>query len=96
VAWWALFSADAWNNVTFAAAEVRDPGRTVPRALVLGTVVVTAVYLVTNVGYLNALAPDAVAHAPQDRVATALMEAVMGRPAPPSWPRSSWCPRSGA
>ena len=74
----ALFSADAWNNVTFAAGEVRDAARTVPRALVIGTAVVVSAYLVTNLGYLNALAPDAIAHAPQDRVATALMETVMG------------------
>jgi APA family basic amino acid/polyamine antiporter len=74
----ALFSADAWNNVTFAAGEVRRPERTVPRALVAGTVVVTLLYLLTNVAYLNALSPERIATAPADRVATALMEAVLG------------------
>jgi APA family basic amino acid/polyamine antiporter len=76
----ALFSADAWNNVTFAAGEVRAPERTVPRALVLGTVVVVTLYLVTNVAYLNVLAQSEVAAAPDDRVATALMRAVLGPP----------------
>ncbi|MBM4394100.1 MAG: amino acid permease [Deltaproteobacteria bacterium] len=76
----ALFSADAWNNVTFAAGEVRAPERTVPRALVLGTVVVVTLYLVTNVAYLNVLAQPEVAAAPDDRVATALMRAVLGPP----------------
>src|SRR5207249_6457406 len=51
----ALFSADAWANVTFTAGEVRDPRRTVPRALVLGTGLVCFLYLVTNVAYLNVL-----------------------------------------
>src|SRR5438552_3845155 len=51
----ALFSADAWANVTFAAGEVREARRTVPRALVLGTVLVCGLYLVTNVAYLLVL-----------------------------------------
>lgn len=71
-----LFSADAWNNVTFLSEEVRDPARTVPRALLIGTGLVTALYLLTNVGYLNVLSPDAIAHAEHDRVATAAVGAV--------------------
>ncbi|HJQ21301.1 MAG TPA: amino acid permease, partial [Gemmatimonadaceae bacterium] len=47
-----LFSSDAWNNVTFAAAEVRDPRRNLPLALVLGTGLVTLLYISANVGYL--------------------------------------------
>ncbi len=74
----ALFSADAWNNVTFAAGEVRAPERTVPRALVAGTALVTVLYLLTNIAYLNGLSPERIAGAPADRVATALMEAVLG------------------
>src|SRR5204862_7766011 len=67
----ALFSADAWANVTFTAGEVRDSRRTVPRALVLGTATVCLLYLLTNVAYLNVLPLPAIAHAPADRVATA-------------------------
>jgi APA family basic amino acid/polyamine antiporter len=48
----ALFSSDAWATVTFAAAEVRNPSRELPRALALGTGVVIALYLLTNVSYL--------------------------------------------
>jgi APA family basic amino acid/polyamine antiporter len=51
----ALFSSDAWNNITFAAEEVRTPERTVPRALVIGTVLVIAMYLAANVAYLSVL-----------------------------------------
>jgi len=85
----ALFSADAWNNVTFAAEEVRDPERTIPRALVAGTALVIVIYLAANVAYLLVLpavgAPDAadplargIAYAARDRVATAVMQALLG------------------
>jgi len=85
----ALFSADAWNNVTFAAEEVRDPERTVRRALVVGTTLVVLIYLAANLGYLAVLpavgSPSAadplgrgIAHATRDRVATAAMEVLLG------------------
>ena len=85
----ALFAADAWANVTFAAAEVRDASRTVPRALLRGTVLVCALYVATNVAYLNVLplrgspeGADAFArgiqHATADRVGTAAMERLAG------------------
>jgi APA family basic amino acid/polyamine antiporter len=48
----ALFSADAWGTVTFTAAEVRNPTRNLPRALVFGTAVVIGLYLLTNAAYL--------------------------------------------
>jgi APA family basic amino acid/polyamine antiporter len=73
-----LFAADAWNNVTFASGEVREPGRDVPRALVLGAAVVCGLYLLTNLAYLAAMPQDLVAHAPDDRVAAALMTLVVG------------------
>ena len=74
-----LFSSDAWNNVTFAAAEVQDPQRNLPRALVLGTGLVTLLYMLANVAYLNVLPLAGTAdgatvlgrgiqHATQDRV----------------------------
>lgn len=85
----ALFSADAWNNITFAAAEVRDPARTVPRSLAIGTMLVMALYVAANLVYLAALPlhGDAAAatlsgrgiqYAPSDRVATAAMEVMLG------------------
>ena len=84
-----LFSADAWNNVTFAAAEVRNPRRNLPLALGLGTAIVTTLYVLANVAYLNLLpfhgSPDGVdamargiQHASQDRVAVAAMEVMFG------------------
>ena len=73
-----LFSADAWNNVTFLGEEVRDAERNVPRALVYGNGLVTTLYVLANVGYLNALPLSGIAGAPEDRVATAAIGAVTG------------------
>jgi basic amino acid/polyamine antiporter, APA family len=84
-----LFSSDAWNNVTFAAAEVQNPKRNLPLALVLGTGLVTLLYVFANVSYLNVLPmlgdptgasalTRGIANATQDRVATAALEVVFG------------------
>lgn len=57
----ALWAYDGWNNLPMAAGEVRDPGRTLPRAIVLGTLAVIAVYALVNVAYFAALPfPDVV------------------------------------
>ncbi len=73
-----LFSQSAWNNVTFTGGETRDPGRTLPRALFLGTISVVVLYLLANVAYLVSLPFAEIQHAPQDRVGTAAMEAALG------------------
>ena len=84
-----LFSSDAWNNVTFAAAEVKEPQRNLPRALVMGTGLVSVLYLLANFAYLSVLPlagdPDAatalgrgIQHATQDRVGVAAMEVMFG------------------
>jgi APA family basic amino acid/polyamine antiporter len=73
-----LFSADAWNNVTFLGEEVRDAETNVPKALVFGTGLVTILYVLANVGYLAALPLAGIASAPEDRVATAAIGAVTG------------------
>jgi basic amino acid/polyamine antiporter, APA family len=73
-----LFSSDAWNNVTFAAAEVQNPSRNLPLALVMGTGLVTLLYVTANVGYLSVLPLHDIAHATQDRVATAVVATIFG------------------
>src|SRR5712691_13536920 len=50
-----LFSADAWNNITFTAGEVKDPRRNIPLSLAFGTILVIGLYLLANVAYLAAL-----------------------------------------
>ncbi len=71
-----LFSADAWNNITFTAGEVKEPRRNIPLALALGTVIVITLYLLANVAYLVTLPFNVIQQAPADRVATATLEAI--------------------
>ncbi len=84
-----LFSADSWHTPTFAAAEVQNPQRNLPLAMLLGTGLVMLLYVLTNVGYLSVLPLHGAAdgatvlargidHATQDRVATAVMESIFG------------------
>lgn len=72
----ALFSADSWHNIAFAAGEVKDPRRTLPRSLVIGTASVIALYLLANLSYYSTLTFGAIQQAPYDRVATAVLEAI--------------------
>ncbi|HQR09276.1 MAG TPA: amino acid permease [Gemmatales bacterium] len=51
----ALFSADAWNNITFAAGEIRNPKRNLPMSLALGTGTVVLLYVAANLAYVEAL-----------------------------------------
>jgi APA family basic amino acid/polyamine antiporter len=71
-----LFSSDAWNNITFTAGEVKEPRRNIPLSLAVGTGLVTLLYVLVNVAYLFVLPVSGIQHAPDDRVATAAMEAV--------------------
>ena len=73
-----LFSSDAWNNITFTAAEVHQPERTVPKAMAAGTILVTVLYVLANVAYLMTIPIEKIKHAPDDRVATAALETVLG------------------
>ena len=84
-----LFSADAWNNVTFTAGEVKNPNRNLPLSLALGTGVVITLYVVCNFVYLNVLPLDGLAngatilergikYASEDRVGTAVMTQIFG------------------
>lgn len=74
----ALFSSDAWNNVTFTAGEIRNPKRNLPLSLVLGVGIVSILYLACNFVYLSALPLEAIQTAPQDRVATAVAAKMFG------------------
>jgi len=74
----ALFSSDAWNNVTFTAGEIRNPKRDLPLSLALGVGVVSVIYLACNMVYLMALPLSGIQGAPEDRVATAVISQIMG------------------
>lgn len=73
-----LFAQSAWNNVTFTAGEVREPGKNLPRALLIGCGLVVTFYLLANLAYVVTLPLAGIQTAPQGRVATALMQAVLG------------------
>src|SRR5213594_2708816 len=75
-----LFSMDAWNNVGFAGSELTQPERDLPVAMGAGVLIVTVLYLLANVAYLNVLPAAAIAAAPQDRVGTAALQAILGDP----------------
>ncbi|NQW29707.1 MAG: amino acid permease [Ignavibacteria bacterium] len=84
-----IFSSDAWNNITFVAAEVKDPKKSIPRALLFGVLIVTSLYLLVNLAYI-ALLPmggsaegatvveRGMSYALQDRVGTAAAEVMFG------------------
>ncbi len=84
-----LFSADAWNNVTFTAGEVKNPSRDLPLSLALGTAIVIALYVAANVVYLNVLPLNGdlqgttvlargIKYAAEERVGTAVMQQMFG------------------
>ncbi len=72
----ALFSADSWHDITFAGGEVKDPRRTLPKSLIIGTTVVISIYLLANLSYLLTLPLSAIRNAPSDRVATAMLDVI--------------------
>ncbi|MFY7795092.1 MAG: APC family permease [Chitinophagaceae bacterium] len=73
-----IFSSDAWNNVTFIAGEIRNPRRNIGLSLFLGTLIVTFLYVTTNLMYLHALPLQDIAFPPSDRLATTAATAVFG------------------
>ena len=73
-----LFSADAWNNITYVAAEVENPKRNLPLSMFLGTGSVVLIYFLINVVYLYILPIDQIQNADQERVGTLLMQTIAG------------------
>lgn len=47
-----MWAYDGWADLSFMSGEVRDPGRTLPRALILGTLAIIAIYLLVNLAYI--------------------------------------------
>lgn len=85
----ALFSSDAWNNVTFLSAEIKDPKRNLPLGLTIGVFIVTALYILANIAYFillpafgdpNGTTPNelGIMFADNDRVATAALFSFFG------------------
>ncbi|MGC2233699.1 MAG: amino acid permease, partial [Candidatus Acidiferrum sp.] len=75
-----LFSADAWNNIGFTAAEVKNPKRDVALSMAFGTCIVITLYCLANLAYLFVLPLSQIQTAPDDRVATAALNGIFGAP----------------
>jgi APA family basic amino acid/polyamine antiporter len=73
-----VFSSDAWNNVTFVAGEIKNPQRNIGLSLFLGTLLVTILYVTTNLMYLNVLPLKEIAFPQEDRLAVAAANAIFG------------------
>jgi APA family basic amino acid/polyamine antiporter len=73
-----IFSSDAWNNVTFIAGEIKNPRRNIGLSLFLGTLIVTIIYVTTNVMYTAVLPLHEIATAEKDRVAVAASDVIFG------------------
>ena len=73
-----MFSGDGWQYLAMVGGEIKEPRRTLPRAMFLGTSLVFGLYLLANLGYLRVLGPAGIAHAPGDRVASTTLLALLG------------------
>lgn len=73
-----IFSSDSWNNVTFIAAEIKNPKRNIGLSLFLGTLVVTLIYVAANLMYLNVMPMDQIAKPEEDRLAVAAASVIFG------------------
>lgn len=73
-----IFSSDAWNNVTFIAGEIKNPKKNIGLSLFLGTLIVTLIYVSTNLMYLSVLPLHDIAFAKSDRVAVAASNVIFG------------------
>jgi APA family basic amino acid/polyamine antiporter len=74
-----VFSSDSWNNITFIAGEVKNPKRNIGLSLFLGTLIVTVIYVSTNLVYTAVLPLYDIATAPKDRVGVAASEIIFGK-----------------
>lgn len=73
-----IFSSDSWNNVTFIAGEIKNPKRNIGLSLFLGTLIVTIIYIATNIMYTAVLPLGEIASADKDRVAIAASNVIFG------------------
>lgn len=73
-----IFSSDSWNNVTFIAGEIKNPARNIGLSLALGTIIVTVLYLLTNMMYTGVLSLHDIAYADKDRVAVSAANQIFG------------------
>jgi basic amino acid/polyamine antiporter, APA family len=74
-----IFSSDSWNNVTFIAGEIKNPQRNIGLSLFLGTLIVTIIYLLTNITYTALLPLHEIATSAKDRVGVSASNVIFGQ-----------------
>lgn len=74
-----IFSSDSWNNVTFIAGEIKNPQRHIGLSLFLGTLIVTIIYLLTNITYTALLPLHEIAYSEKDRVGVSASHIIFGQ-----------------
>src|ERR1051325_11064541 len=74
-----LWAYDGWGDLSFAAGEVKDPQRNLPRAIILGTLALIAIYVLTNIAYLYVIPITGIANPATPLVAADTMMALFGR-----------------
>lgn len=73
-----IFSSDSWNNVTFIAGEIKNPKKNIGLSLALGTLIVTVIYILTNIMYTGVLSLHSIATADKDRVGVTASQQIFG------------------
>lgn len=74
----ALFSSDSWHSSSAVAGEIKNPQRNIGLSLALGTIIVTVIYILTNLMYTSVLTMEEMASAPKDRVAMVVAQEIFG------------------
>jgi len=74
----ALFSSDSWHSSSAVAGEIKNPQRNIGLSLALGTIIVTIIYLLTNLMYSTVLDLNTMINAPKDRVAMSVAQEIFG------------------
>lgn len=73
-----VFSSDAWNNITFIAGEVKNPQRNIGLSLLLGTLIVTIIYVAANLMYVSVLPMQELTFAKDNRIALSVSNEIFG------------------
>ncbi|MBS1682979.1 MAG: amino acid permease [Bacteroidetes bacterium] len=73
-----IFSSDAWNSITFIAGEMKNPQRNIGLGLFLGTLIVTIIYVLTNIMYLSVLPLNEIAFSEKDRIGVTAANVIFG------------------
>jgi APA family basic amino acid/polyamine antiporter len=74
----ALFSSDSWHSSSAVAGEIKNPQRNIGLSLALGTIIVTVIYLLTNLMYSSILDLNSMINAPKDRIAMSVAQEIFG------------------